>query len=334
MIMKKLIASLLLISIVFTRCKQDSIIAPSINFSGGPFSINGIAVLYDTLSGNYSFNRLSGVTVYIRYSSDTVGYLYPVAANSLGQYLFNGINNDSNYTIYCQKDSNGVKYYGENKYKAGSFTASFISDTLRLYPSSKNQNDIHLIVFDSAGGRVANVTAWVFTSPSAFQSSDSSGKNFNMTTNFYGVDNKLNNAPGYYYLRVKTKIGVDSVKGEDTVFINTSGIQNSVITLNKFPSNKNGFELYVTDIYGSPVNNASIYTYRSKSVFLADSTYQDTTSILKSDNNGKASNYNIAQGWYYFRVKKQIDSRTTLTAIDSLNIPLNGIQSDIIIINN
>ncbi len=111
-----------------------------------------------------------------------------------------------------------------------------------------------------------------------------------------------------------------------------TGIVNSVIVLQPFTLNKNGFELLIQDIYGTPVNNASVYTYRSKSVFLADSTYQDTTSVLKSDNNGKVNKYNIDQGWYYFRVKKQIDSTATLSGVDSVNVSANSIVNNTVFV--
>jgi hypothetical protein len=325
--MKKITSYLVFFLLIFIQCRKDTLPSPNTNFSGGPYSINGVVMLYDTLNGNYSYHNLSGVTVYLRYKSNPSGYLYSVNANSLGQYSFSGINKDSSYTIYCEKDSNNVRYYNQLNYNSINITSNSASDTLKLYPSSKNQNGIHLIVFDALATRIPNITAWIFTSHSAFNASDSGGKSFNMTTNEYGVANKLNLAPGYYFLRVKTKIGTDSVKGEDSISINDiTGIINSIITLKSFPSNKNGFELTIVDEDSTPIYNAKVFCYRSKLDFqLDDSTNADSLFSINSNQSGMAFKYNIDPALYYLRIIKQIGD-STFKKEDSIEVQTNAIR--------
>lgn len=315
--MKKHTLILTLLITFFFQCKKSDDFSDLNGFN----TINGVVVLYDTLYGNFSYKGASSIKVYLKNSTNLNGFLYSTSSNGNGQYSFNGIDERKSYTIYGQLDSSNISYYGEIIYPANSITNNQ-SDTLKLYPSQINQNGIHLIVQDSTGSRIANVTAWVFSNSSQFLSSDTSaGKTFDMTTNSFGVDNKLKISPGKYYLRVITKIGNIDYKGEDSVTVETQGIKPVTVRLSKFSKNKNGLELLIWDNQNTPINNAQVYIYRSQIVFENDTTNNNNSIfMLSSSQSGLTSLYNIDSARYYLRTIKNIYNKTDTTTFKSEDI--------------
>jgi hypothetical protein len=315
--MRKSILFSIVIAMLFIKCKPELPISPDPNYSGGPYKVNGVIMLFDTLSGNYTYNTVASLPVYIKYSEDLTGYLYPASTSASGLYSFSGISGDRAYTVYSRKDSNGIKYYGELAYAANTINSTYRSDTLKLYPSSTYQNGIHLIVFDDKGARVSNVTAWVFNNPNLFSATaDSVGKLYTMTTNGFGVDNKLNIPPNTYYLRIKTKIGNVEFKGEGQVSVSASGIKDCVINLTR---NQNGFELLISDVPGAPVANAQVYVYQNATIEQLDSDNSQWLYSTNSDSKGIASLYNIDPGLYYVKAIKKVGN-VTLKGETQINV--------------
>jgi hypothetical protein len=306
--------------IVLFQCKKSAF-----NDLSGPATLKGVAVIYDTLTGLTLATPLKNAKVFLRYDDNPNSFLYSTTSNGSGQYKFSGINLDRSYVIYSSVDTGAVKYEGQLKYAANGFSDSQ-SDSLKLYPASGNQNGIHLIVQDSVGGRLYNITAWVFNSPVLFTSDTSAGRVFDMTTNFYGVANKYNVAPDKYYFRVKTKIGNLELTAEDSVQVTATGIKTLALTLRRKPLTRNGIELTVLDRFNTPVSGAVSYFYRSQSIFLADTvTYSQSIFKLTTNSAGLASTYVIDTARYYFRTIKVINA-DTLKKTDFVDVTTNIIS--------
>ncbi len=291
----------------------------------GPATLKGVGFIYDTLSGLTTGTPVKNVKVFLRYDNTPNSFLYSTTTNTAGQYQFGGISPDKSYVIYASTDSGGVKYEGQKSYAANSF-ANGQSDTLKLFPSAGTQNGVHLIVQDSVGGRLANITAWVFNSPVLFAADTSAGKVFDMVTNPYGVTNKYNLFPARYYFRVKTKIGNIDLAAEESIDVTSTGIKTLVLTLRTRPLTRNGIEMMVLDRFGTPASGAVSYFYRSFSVFQADTvTYSQNIFKLTSNANGFASTYVIDTGRYYFRTIRVINT-DTLKKTDFVDVGINLIN--------
>ncbi len=323
MIMKKNLL-LIIISIFILQCKKT----PFRDLSGD-YTLKGIVMVYDTLGGVVNKTPGDSLRVYLKYDNGGTNYLNHVTTNDQGRYSFTGIEADKGYIIYAESKPD-LKYYGQITYPAKSFEDGK-SDTLKLFPSQTAQNGIHLIVRDSIGGPVPKLTAWVFNSAVLFAADSSAGKLFDISTNEYGIGNKYNIAAGTYYLRIKTKIGNLSLSGENTVVVTESGIQNVNIILKSIPpTNRNGIELTVWDIYNTPVEGAKVYFYRSNSVFFADTGYQQSLFTLTSNSAGLASSYIIDSALYYYKALKVVGADSLKYGPGSISVDKTQVSKETI----
>jgi hypothetical protein len=317
--MKKYFLSVVIV-LLFFRCTKSSF-----NDLSGSQTLKGLVVLYDTLQGVQSIVPAKNFKIYIKYSGSSNGFLYSSNANGQAQFSFQGIDTARSYTIYAVSDTGVIKYYGEKIYPANSYSV-IRPDTLKLYPSQQNQNGIHLIVTDELLRPVPNVTAWVFNNATLFASDTSAGRIFDMTVNNYGVNNRLNIAPGTYYLRVKTRIGGLDLAGEDTVVVPAAGIRDANLVLRNIPLARNGIEATITDMYSTPVAGANVYCYRSQYVFENDTIqFNNSLFTMNSNASGLASAYIITPGTYYLRAVKIINS-DTLKKTATVSVSANGIS--------
>lgn len=304
---------LIIAGLLLTQCQKDS----DFNDLGGSSILSGVVVIVDTLNGPVTRNTAPNLTVYLRYSSQVSGYLVSNKADALGQYTFNGIDPDSAYVVYAYTDTGAVKMYGQLSYAAKTVGLRK-SDTLKLYAAQQTQNAIHLLVVDTTLAPVPNVTAWVFNSKVLFDADSSAGRMFDLPVNGSGVGNKFNLAAGTYYFRVKTRIGNMDVLGDTSAVVGATGITTVPLVLRNVTAQRNGIELTLHDIYGTPVNAATVYFYRLKSAYLADSVKAANYLFpLTSDAAGLAAIYNIDSATYYYRAEKIIGT-DTLRATDSI----------------
>lgn len=264
--------------------------------------IRGRLFLTDTLTNLAIDSVLSNKVIRLAEDNgDTLNFLYSDTTDNDGYFVFNLLNDGkTNFVIRYEEKINNIIYSTNQQVTKGQNNIA-----VEVTPSQTKQNALHLIVADSANGRVVNTTAWVFNSALLFAADTSAGKIFDMTTdNVHGVSNKFNLPAGRYYLRIKTKIGNIDFKGEEIIDIENTGITTLVITINRLSQNHNGFQLLILDSLNTPVNNAQVYGYRSKAIFLIDSTNANSIFTLNSNNSGVATLSNIDSARYYLRTLK------------------------------
>ena len=221
----KTILSFCGIILLIFSCKK-----PHFKDLAGSGTLGGVVILYDTLFGNYAFKSVSSIPVYLRKGTDSIGYLYSTLSSSAGQYSFSGIDPSLSYTIYGQLDSNGIKYYGQIDH-SGNTVQSLMADTLKLYPSFKNQNGLFYHVMDSLGYGLANATIYVFASKVLWNNFDSTGAVFILKSDNFGRAVKLNLAPGPYFVHGFANFGNLHLKGSDSTFIKREGITSGNLVL-------------------------------------------------------------------------------------------------------
>lgn len=296
----------------------------------GEETISGTAIIADTLNGNLKYTILKNTAVYLANLNGSGTYLYSVNTNDQGKYSFSGIQKEKAYKIYASTDTGTVKFYGVKEFQANSYPISQ-TDSLKLFPAANNQNGIHFILRAADGSKLQNTTAWVFTSPTAFNSGTSEGKLFDLTTNIYGVANKFNIPAGTYYIRVKTQSGNQTLQGQETVLLTATGIKTATIKLAPYSANNNGMGIKVLDTFNTPVNTATIYCYRSQAVFQLDVNNTNSLFNITSNSSGDASLFNIDPATYYLRVMK-IVGKDTLRAEESIVVNTTGTTNKTIVI--
>ncbi|GAA4318633.1 hypothetical protein [Flaviaesturariibacter amylovorans] len=275
----------------------------------GADEIKGVAVIYDDLSGTTTSTPGKNLKIYLRNADDAAGFLYSTTANEQGRFVFGGIDRAKAYEVYASVDTGAVKYFGILRFAASNHAAT--GDSLKLSPSQTAQNGILLKVQDEQEIPIPGVTAWVFNNPFLFASDTSAGKIFDIPVNNYGIGYRLNLAPGMYYLRVKTRIGMLSLTGETSVSVPSNGIIDTTITLRNVPLARNGIEATITDTYGTLINGATVYAYRSQLLFERDTvSYTNSLFTMTSNAMGMASAYIIEPGTYYLRAIKVINTDT------------------------
>jgi hypothetical protein len=306
--------------LIILSCKKETF-----NDIGGNKSVGGVALVYDTLNGIYTGKLLKNSKIFLAYDKDPNTFIYSTNTDDQGKFVFTGISLDSSYRVYSRVDTGTVKYFGEYHLAAGTYIDER-SDSLKLYPSSKNQNILHLRV-RIGNDPVSGAVAWVFNNRTLFDADTSAGHVFTISTNQYGTGNLYNIAPGPYHLRIRFRIGSQFFSGEMTnVNVPAEGIESRTIFLNP-PAN--GIELKITDNQNisGPISGATTYFYQSFTVFDLDTaTNQNSLFSITSDPTGHASKYQIEPATYYFRSIKVI-ADTTLKAIGTIVVPINQVVS-------
>jgi hypothetical protein len=117
--MKNFLLAIILFCL-FSQCTKHPF-----NDLGGNAVLKGVALLYDTLSGSYSFRPLTGISVYISDSTDSNFYPYSTKTDALGQFSFNGFDASAKYFVYAYYDTNQIHYKGKIVYHGtgGDFTS-------------------------------------------------------------------------------------------------------------------------------------------------------------------------------------------------------------------
>jgi hypothetical protein len=284
-------------------------------------------MFHDTLYGNYGYTPLRNLVVYLRNPQDSTSFLYTVRTDNLGQFFFSGIDTTMQYQVTASFDSNQVHYNAKLNYTPLIQDFLHSRDTLIVAADTISQNGIHLIVKDTTSAPVRNVTVHVFNSRVLFQADTAAGKIFDMVSNSAGLDNRFNVAPAMYYFRAKTRIGNVDLIREDSVRVDAKGIKTMLLTLRSVPFTANGIELHLSDMFVTPVANATIYFYRSFAVFQNDpSPYSNSLFTLNSNAAGFASVYIIDPATYYVRAVKVVSSTITLSGIGNVTVGNNTIS--------
>lgn len=223
--MKRIIAAIAL-SLGLIMCGKDH---PRHDLSGS-YTLQGVAVVYDTLTGNYTYTVLKSLDVYLRNSADTTGYLVGRKTDNLGRYSFNGIDTTAAYTVYASVNTDTLKYYGELVYPPNKIK-NYESDTLKLYPSKINQNGMFIRTLDSTNHLLPYVNVYVFGSKVVWLNSDSTGSTFVIKSDAFGRALKTNLAPGRYYLSAVDSTNKIIIKSRDSFEVKSQDINSKDLIL-------------------------------------------------------------------------------------------------------
>ena len=215
--------------LVLTGCST-----PKYNDLAGNLTITGKAMFFDSLSGSYTPNPLSSLTVYISDSADSNNYLYTSKSDLLGNYIFTGFDSLHAYIVHAKIDSNQEFYSGRIFYHTG--VIPFLSqggDTLYLTPDQQLQNGLFIEVTDAKGGRLANSLVYVFASSVLAGTQDTAGATFRLKTDSYGRCLELNIGYGPYTVLGYYFDAQDTLKGTTSapLQVNIAGITSSSLVL-------------------------------------------------------------------------------------------------------
>jgi hypothetical protein len=225
--MKKIFV-LLMCCFGFVMCRKDD--SSSFHDLSGPNTLQGVAVLYDTMTGNYNYTIIKSLDVFIRDSSNPSTYLSKNKTDDHGRYAFNGIDTNKSYTVYASIDTGAIRFYGEINYPKNT-THNYQKDTLKLFPSPYNQNGMFIRTVDSLNGPLPNINIYVFYSKVKWLADDSVGKTFRLQSDLFGRALKMNVTPGWYYLTAIDSVGKLIIKAKDSIHINAQGINSKTIVL-------------------------------------------------------------------------------------------------------
>jgi hypothetical protein len=293
--MKKLPIGAVLCLLFWTCVKNNK---NSLGDLGGSYTLNGVVMLYDTLTGDYSYAPAGGVTVYIKYSTDPTGYLTFNNATAAGSYSFTGIDSTKAYTVYAHLTADSILYYGSIPY-APMTIHNRESDTLRLYPDSANQNGLYYRLTDSAGGLLAGANFYIFANKDRRDNIDTNNATYHLRSDNFGRVLKMNVSAGAYYL-----YGVDTSKnqllsGKTDVTVGSSRIAAGTLALTPAATTELDFSL--VDGSSNPVGGCNVYVYNSKDLWdnPDDSTGVGSIYQLVTDIRGKCRVLNADGGPYY-----------------------------------
>lgn len=299
--MRKLLLTILLPGMVLLSCVKKG--SEDLGDLGGPFTLSGKVLVYDTLRGNYTYQQVHPLTIYLKYTSDNTGYLTAVTADAAGQYSFQGIDPAKAYTVYTAMDSSGMHYSASKDYPVSSIRDRQ-SDSLVLYPSQDNQNGIFYRTVDSTGALLAGANVYLFTSKASRDNKDTLSSVWDAQSDAFGRVLKMNLAPGTYYSYATAAGKNQLLSGTGTFTLEATKIVSDVLQLGNANVKTNSLRIYLVDSDQSPVANCNVYLYNNKALW---NNPDDSTGVgsivpaLETDAQGKCQQPDLPAGTYYVR---------------------------------
>jgi hypothetical protein len=200
------------------------------NDLSGSSTFNGTVMLYDTLSGSYTYKALPAQSIFLKYSTANAGYLYSILSDANGMFSFSPLDSTKSYTIYSSL-STTMNYYGEIQYSPARLAILHQPDTLKLIPDEKTQNGLYYNLYDNAGGRLANVNCYIYTSQSLWANKDTTAYTYLIKSDAAGRCLKIGIAPAVYYIYALAKFSTATLSATDTMKVNTYGIRKKALRL-------------------------------------------------------------------------------------------------------
>jgi hypothetical protein len=309
-------------TIVFTLllgCVKDN--KKDLGDLGGPYTLNGTAVVYDTLTGNHTYSGTRNITVYLKYITDSATNLTSTVAGASGQYSFKGIDPSKGYTVYALMDSNRLHYYGKIDYPSGSIKDRQ-SDSLVLTPSESNQNGIFYNVSDNTHAAFSGATVFIFANNQARDNKDTLNASWRLKTDSFGRVLKMTLTPNVTYYTYATGVFKNQfLEGTDDFTVNVQGITKRPLTLT--PAKTNGLQIIIQVNDANPVANCKAYLYNNIDLWNNPDDSTGVGSILSpltSGLDGKcATLFILTKGHYYIRAYAKFGA-LTVRGSDSFEI--------------
>ncbi|MDN5288035.1 MAG: hypothetical protein JWR38_4309 [Mucilaginibacter sp.] len=199
----------------------------SVNDLSGNATFTGTVMLYDTLSGSYAYKLLPAQVIYLKYNTQTSGYLYSVPADNSAMFTFSPIDASKSYTMYSSLAGTAMNYYGELNYPLKDAT----KDTLKLVPDNKTQNGLYYNLFDNKGGRLPNANCYIYTNQTLWANKDTTNYTYLIKSDPAGRVLKINIAPAVYYIYAREKFAGAVVVATDTMGVTALGIRRKKMVL-------------------------------------------------------------------------------------------------------
>ncbi|TDW96990.1 hypothetical protein [Dinghuibacter silviterrae] len=321
--MRNLLFFVVLLSCIPAGCKKDG---PSFNDLSGDSTIRSVVLLYDTLAGNGQYIYVHPISVYLKYPSDSTGYLTYATSSVTGQFSFNGIDPGQAYVVYASFDSLQLHFSGMVTFPANSRTSVYASDTLKLYPTATSQNILVYRLVDPLGGAVPGGSLYLFSSQTLWAQSDSIGASYILRTDNFGRSVQTNILPGPYYVHAVGFPTGQLLTATDTLTMPVSGIISRVL-----PLITTGNELiYRTfDSLSDPLADCKVYLFSSRVLWENAVSFTGTPAgsvySFSTDSTGETKEYNLAPGKYFIYAYNRYDS-LKLQGVDSVILPPGGVK--------
>jgi hypothetical protein len=250
---------------------------------------------------------------------DGVNYTRSTLTDNGGYFLFETLHKDSSYYVFFNDTINNIQY-------TGSATSPAYSDKVQITvrPDFSKQNALKVSV-TSYGDGIAHAKVCVFNNATAWNTNDCGNSLLTLTMGQNGSLVKYNVAPGNYYFLTNVTIGDTTYQAKSTVTVNPTGLAPTTLVLRPVVT-ATGFEVQVTDPYGSPLNGAQVCVFSSYTLFQAGDCSGSVLQPLLTDIQGKARVTTLPEGQYYLRVSIKVGN-ATLTGIGSVKVEKGKVNS-------
>ncbi|MGN6418317.1 MAG: MSCRAMM family protein [Pseudobacter sp.] len=258
-------------------------------------------------------------------------YLSKLTSDELGRVIFPDLAADKYFF-------RGKISYGAKKL-SGTATIDYSGKGLKEYliqlqtPSAPAPEDTLTIkTIDDQGGILPNLSFCLFTNPALFNTTICDGNVYTGSTNTAGIKHLTELPAGTYYLLAQGTVQNIAYKGTAIFEWDAKSIKPVTVTLAKVIP-VNSLTVLVRDSTDSPVNSTNLYLFRSKVLFLADTTTTSNgTGWIKNtvtDDDGKGIFRDLPEGTYYVRAKA-IFGNLFLKGGDTVVLGAGGIESRLI----
>lgn len=301
-------------ALIFSCYKRDSF---------EKIKTEGRLVLEDTILKKGVQEPKGSIDVLLSNSTNFSDFIFKTTTNSDGSFSFSYKPvGDQPLYVLAKTTKDSVAY--AVIMKVSDFTNG--SDLVML---PKPGNGIKITAKDPSGNPLPNVSICLFSGPLALGTDDCSLALQSKATNETGVAvfNNIPVRPEAYHILAKATIGINEIRYTGNVSISSPGFSTKDILL----TTQNGFTLTIKDSLGTPLNQAETYVYRSRAIFLFDTTNTNNILTLSTNNAGKTRLFNIDATKYYLRMQKKIGN-IIFKRMDSIVVNVTGITDSTFIL--
>ncbi|RYZ27081.1 MAG: hypothetical protein EOO10_13780 [Chitinophagaceae bacterium] len=286
--MKKFLI-LLTAAVVLYQCTEKDIEG---DFAGKEY-VRGRLFINDTLTQQSVGVPLAKKKVSLGYadSPDSLNFLFTTTTDEEGYFLFQNLRSDKIYRLYYEEKVGDVLYIGKDTVQVPSNQKPLFAEV-----ALNKQSGMQFTVSDPTGGRIKGAKICVFLNASSYVAGACDASNFQLTTDDYGRASKLNISPGTYYILASFSAGTTTLTRKDTVVV-SSRVEQRTLQLQP-GTTKNGVTYLVLDSTGARLSGVSLCFFTSPVLFSRD-TCEGSNFQLLSNNNGVATQQDIAQNKYY-----------------------------------
>ncbi len=218
------------------------------------------------------------------------------------------------YYLYAETKVNNTDYRGKLTLTVNASGQTNADIVLKKI----TPNELVVRAVDEAGNPLPGMTVCLFNNPLQFGIETCTGNYKSETTKEDGLAKFSTLPAANYYLYAGFTFNNTEYRGKAVIYVNAAGQTSADLVLKKIvPASE--LEITARDLAGTPVNSTKLYFFTSKVLYDADTTLGNVREA-NTEQNGKITIQNMAEGRYYIRARVVVGGSVVMKGADSVTV--------------